>query len=221
VAAKLGKRLADEIAGDEARRKTITVLTRIWVKVPEQHRHLRDEALQLAAHVTPEERLWLHWGMSLLSYPFFRDVAATVGQLGWLQGTLSQSQIQRRMAEAWGERSTVKRVVARILRTFIDWRVLLDTDARGSYQIAARRCTENRQLGLWLLSCALCAADAEQVPLNDLARLSYLFPFELLRFAAIVRRSDRFEVNREGLDLETVALSPTSSRRDDDLCGNR
>ena len=90
VAGQLRQKLAYEIAGDEARRKTIGVLLRIWVNVPAKVSRLRDEALQLAARVSPEERLWLHWGMSLLAYPFFRDVAAVVGQLGRLQGPLDR-----------------------------------------------------------------------------------------------------------------------------------
>lgn len=205
VAGQLGQKLAHEIAGDEARRKTVTVLLRTWVNVPAEASQLRDEALQLAAKVNPEERLWLHWGMSLLAYPFFRDVAATVGQLSRLQGTFSQAQVQRRMIENWGQRTTLQRAVRRLLRTFIDWGVMRDTDVRGDYDVAPPRRTEDRALALWLLDCALQAKEAEQVPLREFAQLSYTFPFDLLPFIGDVRRSERFEVARQGLDLEMVA----------------
>jgi len=209
VAEHLRQRLEREIAGTEAQRKTITVLLRIWVNVPEGDSRLRDEALQLAAQIVSEERLWLHWGMSLLAYPFFRDVAATVGQLSRLQGIFSQAQIQRRMIENWGQRTTLRRAVRRLLRTFVDWGVLRDTDVRGRYDVAPRRQTENRALALWLLDCALQANDAEQVSLRELGQLSYTFPFDLLPFVNDVRRSGRFEVARQGLDLEMVAASMT------------
>lgn len=209
IAEHLRQRLEREIAGTEAQRKTITVLLRIWVNVPEGDSRLRDEALQLAAQIVSEERLWLHWGMSLLAYPFFRDVAATVGQLSRLQGIFSQAQIQRRMIENWGQRTTLRRAVRRLLRTFVDWGVLRDTDVRGRYDVAPRRQTENRALALWLLDCALQANDAEQVSLRELGQLSYTFPFDLLPFVNDVRRSERFEVARQGLDLEMVAASMT------------
>ena len=210
VAAQLESSLTDQVTGAEARRKTITVLLRIWVKVPVEHRSLRDEALGLATEITPEDRLCLHWGMSLLAYPFFRDVAATVGQLGGLQGNLSRGQVQRRMIETWGQRTTLQRAVQRLLRTFVEWQVLLGAGTRGSYSLAPAHQTDNRDLALWLMECALRANEAEQVPLRDMERLPYAFPFELTAFVGELRRSESFEVNRQGLDLEMVAVSRRS-----------
>jgi len=206
VAARLHQQLESEIGGLEARRKTITVLLRIWVNVPVEYGRLRGEALQLAAQVSPEERLWLHWGMSLLAYPFFRDVAATVGQLSRLQGILSQAQVQRRMIENWGQRTTLQRSVQRLIRTFVEWGVLAETGERGSYEVCPLRQTENSALALWLLECTLRANGAE-MPLMTLVQSPQLFPFDLTPYAGNLRRSERFVVNREGLDLEMVALS--------------
>ncbi len=208
IAEHLGKILEGEIAGAEARRKTTTVLLRIWVNVPAEYSHLRDEALQLATQTSTEERLWLHWGMSLLAYPFFRDVAATAGQLSRLQGVFSQAQVQRRMIEKWGQRTTLQRAVRRLLRTFIDWNVLRDTGTRGSYEAIPPRQTERQTLALWLLDCALQAHDADQVPLMELGQSSYTFPFDLLPFIGAIRRSKRFEVAHQGLDLEMVSINP-------------
>jgi hypothetical protein len=206
VAEQLRRKLEHEIAGAEARRKTITVLLRIWVNVPAGDTDLRDEALQLATQIDAEERRWLHWGVSLLAYPFFRDVASTVGQLSRLQGTFSQAQVQRRMVESWGQRTTLRRAVQRVLRTFVDWDVLRDTDVRGSYETGLPRRTENQTLAFWFLDCALEANEAEQVPLRELGQLSYIFPFDLLPFIGEIRRSERFEITRQGLDLEMVSV---------------
>lgn len=205
IAEKLDRHLAYEIQGDEARSKTITVLKRIWVTMPENSEPFRKEALQLVALVDPDERLWVHWGMSLLAYPFFRDVAATVGQLGRLQGSLSQAQVKRRMIESWGERTTLIRAVQRLLRTFVEWEVMKDTNERGSYELASSQLTENRKLALWLLECALVSGEADQVLLTELGQLSCLFPFDLLSFILEVRNSKQFRISRQGLDLEMVS----------------
>ena len=206
---RLDSRLAGEVSGNAARCKTITVLLRIWANVPEQRRNLRDEALNLASRVDPGERLWLHWGMSLLAYPFFRDVASVVGQLGNLQGTLRQAQVQRRMIEGWGQRTTVERAVQRLLRTFVEWQVLTETALRGQYAVTPSRRTENPDLVFWLFDCALRVHDAEQVQLHELARLPYVFPFDLTASVNELRLSSRFEVTRQGLDLEMVARART------------
>ena len=109
------------------------------------------------------------------------------------------------MIENWGQRTTLQRAVRRLIRTSVDWDVLQDTDVRGCYEVAPSRQTENRALALWLLDCALQANDAEQVLLRELGQLSYTFPFDLLPFVNDVRLSERFEVARQGLDLEMVA----------------
>jgi hypothetical protein len=213
IANRLKERLAGEIAGPEARRKTVTVLLRIWVNVPEAHAGLRQEALSLTERVEPAERLWIHWGMALLAYPFFRDVAATVGQLGRLQPTFAMSQVRRRVIERWGQRTTLRRAVERLVRSYADWGVIDPACERGSYKLARPRRATDRDLAVWLLACTLAASGSEQVALGELVRLPYLFPFELQTYANDVRRSGRFEISRQGLDLEMVALSPRPPSR--------
>ncbi|MBN1887182.1 MAG: hypothetical protein JW850_04310 [Thermoflexales bacterium] len=209
VAAHLQEQLAGEIKGAEARSKTIVVLLRLWVNVPERDKRLRDEALQLAAHLEAGERLWLHWGISLLAYPFFRDVASIAGQLGRLQGAVSLSQVERRIVESWGQRTTLHWATQRVVRSFVDWGVLRDTDERGSYTLVPPHQTKSQVLALWLLECALQAHEAEQVSLRELGQLSYTFPFDLLPFIGEIRRSKRFEITRQGLDMEMVAVIAT------------
>ena len=60
----------------------------------------------------------VHWGMCLATYPFFRDVAAATGRLLALQESAALSQIVRRMAESWSERTTATRAVQRVVRSF-------------------------------------------------------------------------------------------------------
>jgi len=204
IAKSLKQKLASEITGDEARRKTVTVLLRLWVNVPEKDVRLRDEALTLAAQVRPDERLWLYWGMSLLAYPFFRDVAATIGQIGRLQTVWSLAQIQRRMVEEWGQRTTLQRAVQRLARTFCDWGVIQEAEGKGNYVVKPARQITQRALGLWLLECALHAHNSEQLLLREFVQLPYLFPLDLSSFINDVRLSERFEVTHQGLDMEMV-----------------
>jgi hypothetical protein len=200
---ELTARLANEVPGKEACRKTVTVLTRIWSRVPQEHQTFQAEALALLPRVAPEDRLWLHWGVSLLAYPFFHDVASTAGRLLNLQGEFESTQVLRRMQESWGQRTTLERAVPRLLRTFVNWNVTRAIPSAGhTYQATPPRQTSDAAVTLWLLECLL---HDRQLPLAELIQSPAAFPFDLTDYAASVRRSDRFEVNRQGLDLEMVA----------------
>ena len=221
---ELTARLAVEIPGKEACRKTVTVLTRIWIRVPQEHRALQAEALSLLPQVGPEDRLWLHWGMSLLAYRFFRDVASTVGRLLHLQGEYESPQVLRRMQESWGQRTTLERAVHRLLRTFVNWDVTCTIPCAGHvYRATPAHQTSDSAVVLWFLECVLRSAlevrstletrsaervtpqDNGQLPLAELIQSPAAFPFDLRTHAANIRRSDRFEVSRQGLDLEMVS----------------
>ena len=85
----------------------------------------------------------VHWCMCMAVYPFFGTVADAVGRLLRLQGTAGAAQVQRRLRERFGERETVARAARRILRAYIDWGVLSETDEKGPlprrYEASHRR----------------------------------------------------------------------------------
>ena len=99
-----------------ARGKTLTVLTRIWLMVPEEVQILRRSALKGLALADGENRLAIHWAMVIATHPFFFDVATHVGKLLVLHGQANRSQIKRRMTESWGDRSTLERTIQHVLK---------------------------------------------------------------------------------------------------------
>ena len=205
-------RLAEEVPGREARRKTVTLLTRLWVRVPADQEALQREALALLPDVLPQDRLWLHWGMAILAYPFFYDVVATVGRLLKLHGDVDSLQVRRRMREGWGQRTTLDRAVQRVLQTLVSWDTLqpIAPDAH-TYRPVPPRQTTHPVLALWFIENLIQATRQasgqpdRQLPLAELIRSPAIFPFDITAHAATLRRSNRFEISRQGLDLEMVA----------------
>ena len=201
--------LAGKVAGtkfNSALGKTKTVLLHIWVTVPDGLRPLRDRGIELLGRCPENGRFALHWGMAIATYPFFRDVAVATGRLLAVQGTVALSQVTRRLAEGWGERSTLGRAVRRIIRCFVEWGVLRETDDRGVLIPAAKLAiTDQRELGVWLLEASLSTSGSCTAAFQQLLTDPALFPFSLGLSPRDLKNSN-LEVVRHGLDQDLVLL---------------
>ncbi len=214
IRTRLEQLLEGTVAGDgprSARDKTMTVLLHIWVLVPESLVPLRDDGLARLRTRSGRDRLPLHWGMCLATYPFFRDVAATTGRLLSLQGTAALSQIVRRMTESWGERSTSIRAVRRVVRSFVEWGVLAETDERGVFSPAPKiTVPDSEGVGPWLLEAGISNCDRQALPFRSLVGAASFFPLELKLSPRDIGSSPRLEVYRQGLDEDVVMLKERS-----------
>ncbi len=189
------------------RDKAVTILLRSWVSVPKSLEPLRNDALALLQRLPSEERLAVHWGMAMAAYPFFGAVAETAGRLLRLQGSVAAPQVQRRIREQLGERETVARAARRVLRSFVDWGVLRDTEVKGRYEGVATRPVRDRVLARWLVEATLLAGGTGTGVLAGLVGSPALFPFDLQVHTAMeLDRSPRLEFLRQGLDQEVVIL---------------
>lgn len=191
--------LERDIRGTEAREKTALVLSRIWVRpLHNEASSLRDEALALLPTLLPAARLWLHWGLTLLAFPFFRDVAATTGRLLHIQGQCSMGQVTDRMVTTWGERTTLIRATRRVLRSCVAWGVLVEGRSRGTYLAAVRQQSGTTELRDWFLEAILRAHETDGVLAEELVRLPESYPFMLHIPMYELMRQPRFEVQQQG-----------------------
>jgi hypothetical protein len=190
------------------REKTITILLRTWLSVPDELVELRDEGLELLRSYPHSDHLLIHWGMVGAVYPFWMMVATHVGRLLRLQGSAAASQVQRRMREQYGERETVSAATKRVLRSFVDWGVLRDTESVGIYSAGIITPVQDLRLTAWLTEAFLHASANDSVPLRDLVNSPGLFPFriEFVSAESIRTVSQRLDVLRQGLDDDVVML---------------
>lgn len=190
-----------------SRSKAISILSKIWVVVPPKLEPLRNEGLELLLTTPKHEHLAIHWGMTMAVYPFFGMVAQFVGRLLRLQGSFAACSIQRRMIEKLGERQTVSRSTQRVLRCFIDWGVLQDTDKIGIYKPGQVQTIDNKKIAAWLIEAALIAGDFYAQPLDSISQNPTLFPF----IVNYINPRD-FEINQrleffnQGFDERMVTL---------------
>jgi hypothetical protein len=212
--AKLFEVLDGKVAGGSNRgtacHKTVGVLSRTWVNVPADLVVFRDHAVKLLSSLSPRERLALHWALLMAGYRFFGDVAGNTGRLLSLQGSLTLSQLTRRMRETWGERSTLNRATQRAVRSMVEWDALADTADKGVYAQSARRVAVHGQLAKLLLEGLLRHA-GKALPVDHAICHPAFFPFDVSLGAHELRQSPQFQVHRQGLDVDVLGLA---SRRE-------
>lgn len=184
----------------EARRKTITVLMRIWVFVPEEQINMRDRALQVIGGASSQERLLIYWGMILLAYPFFRDIVIIIERLCSLQGEFSTSQVARKIQRSWGQRTTVEKAVPRVIRSLYEWGVIEKTTEPGGYMPSAKIEALATDLELWFIEAVLKSGDSDFIALDQLPNISCAFPFSLGVSVSDLFESGKFEISQQGFN---------------------
>ena len=220
VAAALHDRLKDTLSVGShvergTRHKAISILMRVWVDPPPELHPLRNAGLVLLRSPEPSDRMLIHWGMCMAAYPFFGTVAAATGRVLQLQGNVGAAQVQQRLRERFGQRETVARAARRILRLFVDWDVLMETDRRGVYRIAEQRPIDNTSVAVWVAPAVLASRGNQSQPPTVLLRGPHLFPFEVaVPTLRELQGCSALEVTRHGLGQDVfVGLADTDSSR--------
>lgn len=208
IRARLEPVVAQHLQGEEARRKTIDVLINIWFKSAEIAPDLRDQAVDWF-HSSPvvEDRLWLHYGLSLLYYPFFRECTAIIGQVGRIEGAITTRVVKQRLVAGRGHLGSLARSAERVVASLRNWDVLAETDERYAYAPQRRAFpASSTELEAWLLACALRAHPAQELPFADLLHLPELFPFRFALTVDLLRADPRFHVQRGGAGWDIVRV---------------
>ncbi len=190
------------------REKVITILLKTWITVPRELEKLRDEGLKILQLLARKDRIAVHWGMTLAAYPFWGAVAAHTGRLLRLQGTAAAAHVQRRVKEEYGERKTASRAARRVLRSFIDWGVLNETQDKGVYDQGKQYSVEEPRLIAWMVEASLCSRSNGSAATKDLLDSPSIFPFRFPYISAehVASLSPRLDMLRHSLDDNLVML---------------
>lgn len=214
IRARLEPIIALEISNRENIRKTIDILLNIWQKSRGRWPGLHGEAAAMFQETaTPGDRLWLHYGLTLLAYPFFNTVTGIMGQISRYESELTMSQVRKQAMAELGQLGSLNEALSRIIFSLRDWGILANGAKRSYYAPQFQQLTtEQVRLETWLLRCALGAQAAEELPLADLLKLPQLFPFHLTVGVGDLRACAGLEVQRQGLGLDMVRLAGSPGR---------
>jgi hypothetical protein len=207
--ARLDPIVGEQIKSAENRAAAITILLNIWAASAEAHPRLQADAVTLFARTTEvADRLWLHYGMTLLAYDFFRLGVIAVGQLSRYDDVITPKAVKRKLTAELGQLGGLEKATERVIFSLRNWGVLVESEQRYAYRPQRRHFSASSvDLEAWMLAAALTAHPAEELPFADLTRLPELFPFRFTLIVDDLRRSDRFRVHRQGLGWDMVRLA--------------
>jgi hypothetical protein len=175
---ELDQILTDAHAGPEAKKKTRTVLNRLWLEPREELTDLASRGVDIFTRVKEPQIAALTWGMALAVYPFFAKVAEIVGRLTSIQGDCTTAEVHRRMAEIYGEREGTRRMTNMVLQSQVDWSLLSKSDNGKTLARKPSIAVQSPETVQWL-SEALITHMGRPLGLDALAGQPTLFPFSL------------------------------------------
>jgi len=197
-----------DVEGVETKRKNIDILINIWIKSEEISPGLTAEARNLyKTVVNPNDRLWLHYGLTMMYYPYFREIAMLVGQISRYEDEFTKIMVKEKLISSRGELGSLERSLRYVLSSMKDWGVLAEGKNQSIYITNRKKFkADNQNIETWLLACSLYAHPASQLPFEDLIRLPELFPFSFQSGIDQLRTNNKFIIQRQGAGLVMVEL---------------
>ena len=159
-----------------SRNKRVTILMSTWVTPKRELVGFRDHALSVLRLTSGRERTLVHYAMLIATYPFFALVANHVGRLLRLQDQCSMDQLKRRCREELGQRDTVSFAVTRVIRTLLDWEILVKGDKTGAYSLGKLIEPTSTGTAELLVEAALISSEETNALVEQIFAYPCLFP---------------------------------------------
>lgn len=196
--------LSTKISGSDSIRKTANVLSRLWLSVDDENQYFKNEACRIAIDARKTDWVIFHWGMALVTFPFFREVCFHAGRLLALQESITRRDLHIRLSEKYSNLGTVPRSIDRVLQSLVDWK-LLDKITSQKLTVHHHR-TSDILVKKWLLETIVFSAAQKRIPFSSFYKLPELFAFEYNGdVAQLVSNSSNLRIDRDGANIEYLA----------------
>ncbi len=185
--------LAPFINGPTSLRKTKNVLFGVWVNRSDENQLFREQAINHLNTCTNDERLAIHWGLSIASYPFFASLVRLIGRLLRLQDDIISKELVRRSVEQYGDTESVRRATARLLQSFGEWGVLIP-ESKSLFHPPRKIQLNSPELVTWLLASVFFSNGRDQITIDEIISDPAWFPFEINQSSFQINQSSILEV---------------------------
>ena len=185
-----------EIKSPDNIRKTREMLMHLWVYPFEDEKanQIRKQALQIIKNGVDDQTVF-HWCMLLMYYPVFSDVAGIIGKMLTMQESFSLAWLKGKMAEEWGERSTLLRSVEKVMQTMRQLKVV--TSNQGIYAANKTTISGDIEIKTILKTILSLNLQAYYEP-SELANVPQMFPFDYTVEPELIYGNQDFEIGNFG-----------------------
>jgi hypothetical protein len=192
--------------GVAARKKTRTVLNRLWLDPRSELADFASRGIEIHRSSVDVSIVALTWGMAIATYPFFGKVAELVGRLSALQGDCASAEVHRRMSELYGEREGTYRMTNMVLQSQANWGAIERVE-KGKRLIRKAAISVPNDLAVaWLIEAAL-RYTGKAMPVATLQSTAVIYPFALEQsIGYLASNSPMLEIRSEGADNQFLAL---------------
>ena len=199
-------KISNTLIGAESKRKTFDILKRLWLQPIVGYEDFSKRGVELYRKNGDGSAPILSWGCAMVTYPFFGKTAEITGRLLSIQGDCSIKEVQRRMAEIYGDRDGIARAVSRVLQSQESWGMIERVEKGKRLARKAPITLSDEQVVTWLIE-AVIRFSGKAVSLANLQSMQVLYPFVLDQsLAYAVSSSKKLELRSEGVGGQFVAL---------------
>jgi hypothetical protein len=192
--------------GFAARKKTRTVLNRLWLAPRPELADFAERGVAIYKADPSVPITALTWGMAIATYPFFGKVAELVGRLTALQGDCTSAEVHRRMSEIYGEREGTYRMTNMVLQSQASWGAIERVEKGKRIKRMKPIVVSSDQAVAWLVEAALRYV-GKAVSISALPSQAVLYPFVLDQpLGYLAARSPNLIVRSQGPSSHVVAL---------------
>jgi len=194
----------------EAKKKTRTVLNRLWLEPRASLVEFADRGVSLYKSQTDVPIAALCWGVAIATYPFFGKVAELVGRLSAIQGDCASAEVHRRMSEIYGEREGTRRMTNMVIQSQASWGTVERVEKGKRVIRLAPTTIDNDELAAWLIEAAV-RYTGKPVSVPSLQSLPVLFPFTLTPpLAYVISNGPHLDLRSEGPSSQLVSVRATA-----------
>ncbi len=211
---RAGKATLDELnelldtagLGVAARKKTRTVLNRLWLEPRAELVDFANRGVEIHRNSFDVSIAALTWGMAIATYPFFGKVAELVGRLSALQGDCAAAEVHRRMSEIYGEREGTYRMTNMVLQSQANWGAIERVE-KGKRLIRKTPITVvNDRAVAWLIEAAL-RYTGKAISVATLQSMAVIYPLKFEQpLGYLASNSPALEIRSEGPSNQFVSL---------------
>ena len=192
--------------GVAARKKTRTVLNRLWLAPRPELADFAERGVAIFKADPSISISALTWGMAIATYPFFGKVAELVGRVSALQGDCASAEVHRRMSETYGEREGTYRMTNMVLQSQASWGAIQRIENGKRLLRLKPIVVSDVQAVAWLVEAVLRYV-GKAVVVPALSSQAGLYPFVLDQpLGYLVSKSSNLEVGLAGAGSQFVCL---------------